>query len=194
MSGRLYELITSRRTIRQFKPVPLDRAFLESLVNAARLAPSASNLQPLEFVLVDDPEVKRLIFPCLRWAAYITPKGDPKPGQEPAAYIVTLVNLSVRQKMFEYDVGAAVENMILAAAEDGVGSCWMLSIERERIAEILGIPTGFRIDCVLALGYPAETPVMEEERGSIKYWKDERGVLHVPKRSLRAVLHFNRFP
>jgi nitroreductase len=187
------DIILSRRTVRRFKPLSVDRSLLEKLVNAGRLGPSAGNLQPLEFVAVDDAGVRRAVFPCLHWAAYITPRGNPRPGQEPMAYIVTLVNLAVRGKGFEYDVGAAMENMILAAKEEGLGSCWLLSVEREKLAEILNVPQGYRVDCVLALGYPAESPVPEELTGSIKYWQDAEGVLHVPKRSLRSVLHINRF-
>jgi nitroreductase len=187
------DIILSRRTVRRFKPIPVGRSLLEKLVNAGRLAPSAGNLQPLEFVAVDDAEVRREIFPCLRWAAYITPRGNPRPGQEPMAYIVPLVNLAVREKGFEYDVGAAMENMILAAKEEGLGSCWLLSVEREKLAEILNVPQGYRIDCVLALGYPAESPVSEEFKDSIKYWQDAEGVLHVPKRPLRSVFRINRF-
>lgn len=187
------DTILSRRTVRRFKPLPVDRSLLERLVNAGRLAPSAGNLQPLEFIAVDDAEVRRAVFPCLRWAAYINPRGNPAPGQEPMAYIITLVNLAVRDKGFEYDVGAAMENMILAAKDAGLGSCWLLSVEREKLAEILSVPPGYRIDCVLALGYPAESPVAEEFTESIKYWQDAEGVLHVPKRPLRAVFRLNRF-
>jgi nitroreductase len=187
------DIIVSRRTVRRFKPLPVDRSLLEKLVDAGRLAPSAGNMQPLEFVAVDEAEVCRAVFPCLRWAAYINPRGNPLPGQEPMAYIVTLVNLAVREKGFEYDVGAAMENMILAAKDAGLGSCWLLSVEREKLAEILNIPEQYRIDCVLALGYPAESPVAEEFKESIKYWQDEEGVLHVPKRPLRSVLRLNRF-
>ncbi len=188
-----YDLMILRRTIRQFRRTPVNREVLEKIVNAARLAPSAANLQPLEFVAVDDDRVREGIFPCLRWAAYIAPRGDPRPGQEPAAYVVVLVNQDIRKTMFEYDVGAAVENMILAALELGIGACWLISIEREKITEVLHVPAGYRVDSVLALGYPAEQPVSEEFAGSAKYWKDESGVLHVPKRRLDRVLHFNSF-
>ena len=189
----LYDLIISRRTIRQFRRTPVGREVLEKIVNAARLSPSAANLQPLEFVAVDEEGVCQGIFPCLRWAAYIAPRGNPRPGQEPAAYVVVLVNQDIRKDMFEYDVGAAVENMILAALEVGIGACWLISIEREKIADLLHVPGGFRVDSVLALGYPAEQPLTEEFGVSAKYWKDESGVLHVPKRSLDKILHFNSY-
>ena len=189
----LYETIAGRRTIRRFKPEPVSRELLERLVDAGRLAPSAANLQPLEFVVVDEAKLKAGVFPCLKWAAYITPAGDPRPGEEPAAYIVTLANTKIREKMFEYDVGAAMENMILAALADGVGSCWLLSIDRDKLRTILGVPEEYRIDSVLALGFPAEEPAAEVMGDSCRYWKDAEGRLHVPKRALATVVHFNTF-
>jgi len=189
----VYDLAVERRTIRRFKPEPVPRELLEQLVNAARLAPSAANVQPLEFIVVDDARVKAEVFPALKWAAYIAPAGDPRPGEEPAAYVVTLVNSKLREKMFEYDVGAAMQNMILTALAEGVGACWLLSIDRDALRAALGVPEGFRIDSVLALGYPAEDPSAEVMGESCRYWKDEAGRLHVPKRTLATVLHTNRF-
>ena len=186
-------LIASRRSIRQFRPKPVSRDLLMDFVDAGRLAPSAANLQPLEFLVVDDPAARAGVFPCLKWAAYIQPDGDPKPGREPAAYIIVLVNTKIRDKMFEYDVGAAVENMALAAAGEGVAGCWLISIDRPKIQALFGIPDHVRIDSVLALGYPAETSVVEPYRDSPRYWKDADGVFHVPKRTLDAVVRFNKF-
>ena len=186
----VYELIVSRRTVRRFKPQAVPREALERIVDAGRLAPSASNMQPLAFVVVESREKRERIFPCLKWAATIAPEGDPRPGQEPAAYVVTLVDTRVREKMFEYDVGAAMENMILAAMGEGVGSCWLLSVDRDKVREILGVPAEYRIDCVLALGYPDEEPVAEEMGGSHRYWKDAEGRLHVPKRPISSVVRF----
>jgi len=190
----VYDLILSRRTIRQFKPESIPRDLLTDMMNAARMAPSAANRQPLEFIAVDDPELRNRIFPCVKWAAYIAPEGDPKPGQEPTAYIVNLVDTEVRTSGFEWDMGASIENMILTALERGVGSCWMLSIDRDKIREILNIPSRFKIDSILALGYPAEESVAEKMNGdSVIYWKDDRGVMHVPKRDLNKIAHFNGF-
>jgi len=189
----VYDVIAGRRTIRRFKPEPVARELLERLVNAARLAPSAANMQPLEFIVVDEAKLKTDVFPCLKWAAYIAPAGDPQPGEEPGAYIVTLANAEVREKMFEYDIGAAMENMVLAALAEGVGSCWLLSIDRDRLRALLGVPEHYRIDSVLALGYPAEDPAAEVMGESCRYWKDAEGRLHVPKRALGTVIHLNRF-
>ena len=189
----LYELILSRRSIRQFKPEAISRSILEKLTNAARLAPSGANLQPLEFVVVDEEEVRKRLFPCLRWAAYIVPEGNPQPGQEPVAYVVVLVNLKLRKKGYERDVGAAVENMILAAWEERVGSCWIANADIEKIEDMLNVPEDYKVESVLALGYPAEEPITEELKESVKYWKDSKGRLHVPKRRLDDIVHFNGF-
>lgn len=189
----VYDLIRARRTIRRFKQIPVPEDLLEKMVDAARLAPSASNMQPLEYVVVQNKEVVERIFPCLKWAAYIAPEGNPVPGQEPVAYIVTVVNTAVRTKAFEWDAGAAIEHMILTALEEGVGSCWLLSIDKAKIREILHIPASHELDSVLALGYPAEEPVSEDLVDSVRYWKDDSGRLHVPKRKVGAIIHFNRF-
>jgi nitroreductase len=189
----VYDLIRSRRTIRQFKPDPIPGEVLKKLVDAARLAPSGANRQPLEFVVVDDEDVKKKIFPNLQWAGYIAPRGNPKSGQEPSAYIVVLVNSTIRAKGFEWDAGASIEHIILTAWEEGVGSCWIASVDRRRVRKILKVPDSHRIDSVVALGYPAEKPVPEDLVDSVEYWQDEKGRLHVPKRTLDSVIHYNKF-
>jgi len=189
-----YEAIIGRRTIRQFDPKPIPRGLLEKIVNAGRLAPSAANLQPLEYVVVDDPAVRAEIFPLLKWAAAIAPAGNPRPGHEPTAYAFVLVNTLVRETMYEYDVGAAVENMALAAWHEGIASAWLISIHKPKITEILGLPGTRLLDSVLALGYPAQASIVEEmteERK--KYWQDADLTFHVPKRALRDILRFNKY-
>jgi len=187
------ELILLRRSIRQYQTAPVPDSVLKDIADAGRLAPSAANLQPLEFLIVNDRDVRAEVFSCLKWAAYIQPEGNPKPGREPAAYVIVLVNTKIRDKMYEYDVGAAVENMALAAAGEGLASCWLISIDRPKIQALLGIPEHVRVDSVLALGYPAETSVVETLGDSVRYWKDADGVFHVPKRPLAAVTHHNKY-
>lgn len=189
----LYDLIVSRRSIRQFRPKPVSQELLRDVVNVGRLAPSAANRQPLEFIVVDEESKRKQLFPCLKWAGYIAPEGNPKPGQEPQAYVVVLVNTEIREKGFERDSGAAIENMILAAWEKGIGSCWIISADKARVKTVLNIPASYKVDSVLALGYPAETPVTEDFEDSVEYWKDEQGYLHVPKRKLADVIRFNEF-
>jgi nitroreductase len=189
----VHEAVITRRTIRQYQPRPIVRESLLRLVDAGRLAPSAANLQPLEFIVIDEPEVRERVFPALKWAGYIQPNGDPQSGQEPQAYVIVLVNTKIREKMYEYDVGAAVEAMAVSAWSEGIGSCWLISIDRAKIHEALGIPELYRVDSVLALGYPAETSAVEELTDSVRYWKNPDGSFHVPKRKLRDVCRFNAF-
>ncbi len=189
----VYEVISKRRSIRRFKEIPIPREVLENCVDAARLAPSAANLQPLEYVAVDDEPLLPQVFSTLKWAAYISPEGTPPEGKRPKAYITIVKNRDIGIPQSVYDVGGAMENIILVALEKGIGSCALASIDRDKLREILNIPDNYETLLVLALGYPDENPVTEPFDGSVKYWKDENGVLHVPKRKLDSVLHWNAF-
>ncbi len=187
-----YKTIISRRTIRCFKSRTISWPELKRLINAGRLAPSGANLQPLEFVVVNEKNICARIFPHLRWAAYIHPSGIPPIGRRPVAYIIVLVNLKQAvEQIYAYDVGAAVENIILTARVKGIGACWIGSIDRQALGKILNVPTYFRVDSVISLGYPDESPKIEKFKDSIKYWKDKKGTLHVPKRELNTILHHN---
>lgn len=189
----VYSTVLERRTIRKYQQIPISIEILKKLVNAARLAPSAANLQPLEYILVTSEELREKVFSTLSWAGYITPLGIPKEGEKPVAYIVVLINRNIVKEGGERDAGAAIENMILTALEEGIASCWICSINREKLREILEIPSHLDIDSVIALGYPAEKSVVEEFKGSVKYWKDEEGVLHVPKRRLEDIIHYEKY-
>jgi len=189
----IYETVISRRSIRRFKDIPVPRQILERCINAARLAPSAANLQPLEYITVDDEQLLPQVFSTLQWAAYIRPKGDPPPGKRPRAYIATLKNNNAGISASVYDIGMAVENIILVALAEGVGSCPFTSVDRDKLRIILNVPSDYEIPLVLALGYPDESPVEEPFDGSVKYWRDEDDVHHVPKKKLETVLHWNTF-
>ena len=188
-----YELIIQRRTIRRFKQEPVPEKLLSKLVNAGRLAPSGANLQPLEFIIVNDIDLINEVFPALKWAGYIAPAGNPPEGKRPMAYVIVLINTDIKSQNGEVDAAAAIENMILVALEQGVGSCWVGAIDRDRLRAMFKIPKIYQIDSVLALGYPDESPELEDAEDSIKYWKDEQGVLHVPKRKISDIIHYNSF-
>jgi len=188
----MMEIIKGRRTIRKYRQERIDPTILKDLVDGARLAPSAANRQPLEYLVVDDPEKLDKVFETLSWAGYIRPEGDPKEGEKPIAYIIVLVNKEVGVSKPAKDVGAAIQNILLGAYAYGIGSCWIGSVDRNKLRENLSIPEKYEIDDVVALGYPAEKSVWEEEQGSIKYYKDENKVLHVPKRKLDSIMHYNK--
>lgn len=184
----IYELIKERRTIRKFTQKKIGREVLEKLIDCARLAPSGSNLQPLKYVIVDDETQTDRLFEHVAWAGYITPAGNPGDNEHPTAYIIILNDTEIRKSGYELDAGAAAQNIFLAALEEGIGTCWMGAINRDEIRKLFNIPEKYIINTLIALGYPAESPVSEEECGAIKYYKDEKGVLHVPKRKLEDII------
>jgi len=190
----IYETIISRRTIRKFDQRKIDPEILKKIVNAGRFAPSAANLQPLEYLIIDDEELKNKVFPNLAWAGYIKPEGDPGKGEEPVAYIIILADRKINPAP-ERDIGASVENMNLVAEEEGIGCCWIGAFKKREIGNIISVPASLSVELVLALGYPMEKPVPEDigKGTSIKYYKDKSGTLHVPKRKLEDILNFNRF-
>ncbi|MDI6917987.1 MAG: nitroreductase family protein, partial [Thermoplasmatales archaeon] len=128
----------------------------------------------------------------LKWVGYIAPKGNPPAGKRPTAYIVVLVNKKIVPSNYERDVGASVENILLTALENSIGTCWIGTVDKKKLRKALNIPEYIIIDSVIALGFPDESPVMEEMTDSVKYWKDEKNVLHVPKRKLNDIMHINR--
>ncbi len=189
----VYETIRQRRTIRRFKNKPIPEETLIRLVDAARLAPSAENIQPCEYIIVNDPQLREELFSFLKWAGYITPAGNPPEGEGPVSYIVVLINAILKKREGETDAAAGIENILLTAWEEGIGGCWLGSINRKKIKKLLRIPHHLRVNSVVALGYINEHPVVEDLKDSVEYWKDEKGVLHVPKRKLAEMVHKNRY-
>lgn len=192
MQDIIYELITKRRSIRRFKPQKVPYSILEKAVNAGRIAPSARNLQPLEYIIVDEDNLLPKVFSAIKLAGYL--EWNPEPAEMPRAYIVVLARKD--DAFTKYDVGLAAENIILSCLENGVGSCLIKSFAEDKIKKIFDIPQDNIVEVLIALGYPAEEPVLEEMKtkdGSIKYWKDEAGVLHVPKKAFKNIVYKNKF-
>jgi len=189
------EIVKSRRTIRFFRQDPVAEEVLVELVEAARVAPSASNGQPLEYVIVTDKAQVAGVFEQLAWGAYVQPRRNPPAGRRPVAYIVVLINSERELGRFGVvDAAAAIENILLTAWSKGIGSCWLASVNREKTAAILNIPETHRIDSVVALGYPDEAPLLEDcTSESIEYYLDDNDRLHVPKRPLTSIAHVNTF-
>ncbi|MFA4838696.1 MAG: nitroreductase family protein [Candidatus Neomarinimicrobiota bacterium] len=192
-ADQMIELIRTRRTIRQFDQTEIPLDDLLKCAECAGLAPSGKNLQPLKFLLVRDRKLVDDIFPLLSWAGYIRPAGNPKPGKTPTAYFVTMIDRETTDLPAEHNAGAAIENFILAAWSLGIGTCWIASVDREKLRRLLRIPERLLIDSIIACGYPAETPVVEKMTDDVRYWKDESDVLHVPKRSLNEILRVDRW-
>lgn len=182
----VFELIKSRRTIRKFLQKPLSQNQLISYIDAARVAPSGANLQPLKYIAVQSTDMVEKVFPLLKWAGYLEDYA-PKDGECPVAYIVVCVDKDIRPNGGDLDVGASVENIILSALSEDVGTCWLASVDRDALANLLDVPDNLYISSVVALGYPAENPVMVEVTDDIKYYLDDK-TLCVPKRSVNDVV------
>jgi nitroreductase len=182
----LRDLILKNRSYRRFhQGQPVEESTLRQLVDLARLSASASNLQPLKFVLSNTSATNAKIFSHLRWAAYLKDWKGPVDGERPSAYIVILNDTRLSQAIGA-DHGIAAQSILLGAAESGLGGCMIASINRNGLREALGIPDFFEILLVLALGKPKEEVCIEQvgPSGDIRYWRDRSGVHHVPKRSL----------
>jgi nitroreductase len=186
----LKDLVARSRSFRRFdEEVAVSVTTLRELVDLARLSPSGANRQPLKFYLAAEPALNGEIFPCLGWAGYLQDWDGPEEGERPTGYIVILGDREISRN-FGVDHGIAAQSIMLGAAERDLGGCIIASVDRDRLREALDLDERYEILLVLALGKPAETVVVEPvgEEGEIKYWRDEEGVHHVPKRDLEDLV------
>jgi len=186
----LKELVLKNRSYRRFhQGVPVELETLRELVDLARNSASGANKQPLKYILSCEPEKNAVIFPQLGWAAYLKDWPGPVEGERPSAYIVILGDKNIKES-FGPDHGIAAQSILLGATERGLGGCIIATIRKENLRQALNIPEHCEILLVLALGVPEETVVLEVvgPDGDIKYWRDEQGVHHVPKRSLDEII------
>ncbi|MHA1755654.1 MAG: nitroreductase family protein [Promethearchaeota archaeon] len=182
------EAIYKRRTIRRFKQKPIPLEILKKLVDYARVAPMGNNVQAVEYIIVHSKEIRDKIFPLLAWAGWLPRKERvPEENRRPMAYIIVLINTEIK-KIADSEEGAAVENILLGAMKYGIGTCWMGSVNRQELRKLLQIPEKYDIKHVISLGYPDEESKIEPYKDSFKYWKDENGVMHVPKRALNDII------
>ncbi len=186
----LRDLILKNRTRRRFyqdEPVSLET--LRALVDLARLSASASNKQPLKYMLSNTPERNAVIFQHVAWAGYIPDWGGPAEGERPAAYIIILCDTAISPDA-NIDHGIAAQSIMLGAVERGLGGCMLGSVKRAALREALTIPEQYTILLVLALGKPREDVVIDPvgPDSDIRYWRDETGTHHVPKRALEDII------
>jgi nitroreductase len=186
----LRDLVLRNRSYRRFDAsYPIQHETLVELVGLARCTPSATNRQPLKYILSADQKTNDRIFPCLAWAAYLKDWKGPAPGERPTAYIVILIDDTLTKDWW-CDDGIAAQTILLGAVEKGLGGCIIGSINKERLQQELAIPEHLNIRLVVALGKPAERVVLEdlEPGGDFRYWRDAEGVHHVPKRTLAELI------
>jgi nitroreductase len=194
MIEAFHKIIELRRSVRRFKPVPVDPKILANLMDAARLGPSAANKQPLVFIAVSDPFLAGKIFEGQKFAAYLQGAGRPGPGEEPAAHILIARNKELANADVVRDVGAAAQTILMGACAYGLGATWLRSFDRAGAARILDLPELCEPDSVIALGMPAEAPETTPIKdGDVRYWRDETGRHFVPKRPFEEVCFLNGY-
>lgn len=190
----MFKAAAKRRTIRRFGDGKVPFELLKNCVEAARLSPSARNVQELDFVVVDEQGQVKKINEVVRFGGTVNERGRVD-GEEPKAFIVIVADEQKADEAYtKINSGIAANAIVLSAFEQGLGSCIMGAIEREDIKKILSIPRSHSVQLAIALGFPKENPVVEETASEkLSYWVDENGELHIPKRKLENVLHRNRF-
>ncbi len=185
----LKDLILANRSYRRFvESLRVDESVLRSLVDLARLSPSARNVQPLKYFFVTGNQECETVFANCGFAGYLGAEGRPAHGERPPAYIIVLADKDLTDNYW-FDHGVAAQSILLGAVEWGLGGCILGSINKKAVAEAFGIPEQFEILMAVAIGKPNEAVVLEEMKdGEVKYWRDEMGVHHVPKRSLDEII------
>ena len=162
MDSEFLKLCRARRSVRRFAERPVEREKIELCLEAARRAPSADNMQPWRFIVFDDPEKKTQLADAVFRGAYAPSK---RFSQAPV-----LVSLLIKENLLVNKVAGAVqgtqwqlvdagiggEHFVLAAAEQGLGTCWIGWYDGRELIKHLGLRgKGYRPVALIALGYPA---------------------------------------
>jgi nitroreductase len=148
-----WDAITSRRAVRSFTDQPIDQKHLDRILEAARRAPSSTNEQRWDFVVVTGRGRLRQLSEVWRYGkhvgssaaiiALVTPQSDDPHERESIAF----------------DLGQAAMSMMIAAADHGIGSCHSSVQDQDLARNLLGYPDDRRCDYLIALGYPADRPL-----------------------------------
>lgn len=170
----LDEIIKNRRSVRNYRTDPVEREKLMQLLEAARLAPSACNAQPWKFVIVEKPELRNdivkeglnnLVVPN-KWAADV-----------PVIIVVCsktkfiVHNVAEKIQDVDYhliDLGIACEHLVLKAEEVGLGTCYIGWFRGKEIKKILNLPSSYKVECLITLGYAKEGERKETPRKSLE--------------------------
>jgi nitroreductase len=186
----LQELIKKARSYRRFfENEKVDEKILKYAIGNVRFSPSPANKQPLKFKIINDQTRNEKIFPHLTWAAYLKDWKGPKKGERPAAYIVILGDPS-KSNFISWDYGISLLTIILSLKEKGFGACAVAACDREKLRGILSIDNRYDIAAVIAVGKAREKVIIEDViDDDIKYYRDDQGYHHVPKRSVNDLIY-----
>lgn len=155
-----FELIQRRQSTRKYSDRAVENEKISRCIEAARLAPSASNSQPWTFIVIDEPKLKNAVayetystlVPFNKFApqaAVIIAIVAEKPG------LITQIGGKLKNKDFYLmDIGIAAEHICLQAAEDGLGSCMLGWFNEKKVMELLNVSKSKRIPLLITIGYP----------------------------------------
>ncbi len=172
-SPETYDSVLGLRVVRRFAAQPVSPEDLAQILQAARWTGSAKNLQNWSFIVIDDAQQKDKL---LTAGNFLTPVKN-------APMAIGLVS---HPGGYEFDMGRVAQNIMLAAAAIGVGSCPVTLHHQDIAHEILGIPDGYQCRYAVALGYPDED---SEQQGRAA----QRAVLPMGRKPISELVHRNRF-
>jgi len=149
------EAIQKRRSVRKYRSTPLSKDLISKLIDAARMAPSAMNLQPWEFIAVTDRETLSKIADATDYGKFIS------------AAPLCIAVFCKDAKYYLEDGSAAVENILIAATALGLGTCWVAGDKKayaNTIGELLAVPSGYKLLALIPAGYPDEPEKARKKR------------------------------
>ena len=160
------EAISARCSVRSFRPDPVPGDLLHKLLEAAVRAPTGGLMQPWEFIVIEDPGVRRQLVENT-YSGYYSGPGNPQNWILEAPLLLAAC-CDLRRTTTRYgpdglkyaplDVAAAIENLLLAAVRFGLGGCWVGGFREDQVESILGLPDDVKALGLLPIGYPTETP------------------------------------
>lgn len=172
MTG-LLELLKKRQSVRSYSNIPVEAEKLERCLEAARLSPSACNSQPWTFVVIDEPVLREKVARATFSSAVSFNKFAIEAPviiavvTEKSSLIPQMGNFLKNQQYNLIDIGIAIENFVLQAAHEDLGTCIMGWFDEKRIKELLNVPLKKRINIVISLGYPSTKTIRKKIRKSL---------------------------
>ncbi len=140
----VFDAVETRKSVRAYSSTPVPKEKLDRVIESGRLAPSAMNLQPWHFIIVHDTG-KREEMSKARYAKFL---------KESPVVIVGCGDRKSSPKWFAIDTTIALQNMVLTATSEGLGTCWIGSFDEDMIRNLLKIPDHLTVVAMLAVGYP----------------------------------------
>ena len=156
----VYEAIASRKSIRAFQEKDVPEEMISRLLEAARLAPSASNRQEWRFIVVRDPAMRKQLSVAARGQKFV--------GEAPVVLACCAETdghvMACGQPCYPIDVAIAIDHITLCATADGLGTCWIGAFDESGARKALEIPEQIRVVGLLPIGYPEDPCRVEKNR------------------------------